>query len=219
MEEKSTNTLIHMAHRMLLVIFNVCLVYAGLYIVDGDKTVPATIKEISETPREAALPFRRLTREEKARQFLEELQVDNSHIRPRTIRTSLEPWQPYIRRYSSLYNVDPYLVSAILYAESKGDPYRISRDGAQGLMQIMPATASFLGFDNVLDPENNIMAGVKYISWLVNRYGETHALWAWNAGPSRVHRKHLPTETRRFIVEVISVKKYLEEGAFEDGVS
>ena len=77
-------------------------------------------------------------------------------------------------------------------------------------MQIMPSTADFLGFDNVLEPEENIRAGAKYISMLMDRYELTHTLWAWNAGPSRVQRRHLPGETRKFIVEVLTVKTFLE---------
>ena len=146
------------------------------------------------------------------------MRIDTSHLKPKQVHQSLDPWQSYIDLYAAQYGVDPDLVSAIVYTESKGDPFRISRDGALGLMQIMPSTASFLGFDNVLDPEENIKAGVKYIAWLLKQYGESHALWAWNAGPTRVSKKLMPRETRNFIVEVLSVKSLLKENKGRDGV-
>ena len=219
MKKKRNLPVIIMIHRLFLITFNLCLVLAGFIILDHDKVVSYETKESAEMTRAASLPFRPLTREEKTRLFFEELQIDTSHLKLRTVRESLEPWQSFISRYSSQYGVDPYLMSAILYAESKGDPYRISRDGALGLMQIMPSTADFLGFDNVLEPEENIRAGAKYISMLMDRYELTHTLWAWNAGPSRVQRRHLPGETRKFIVEVLTVKTFLEEIISIDNVS
>ncbi|MFC1573666.1 lytic transglycosylase domain-containing protein [Candidatus Latescibacterota bacterium] len=219
MKIKHNLPIIIMIHRLFLITFNLCLVLAGFIILDHDKVVSHETKESAEMTRAASLPFRPLTREEKTRMFFEELRIDTSHLKLRTVRESLEPWQSFISRYSSQYDVDPYLMSAILYAESKGDPYRISRDGALGLMQIMPSTADFLGFDNVLEPEENIRAGAKYISMLMDRYELTHTLWAWNAGPSRVQRRHLPGETRKFIVEVLTVKSFLEEIISIDNVS
>lgn len=207
-----------MVHRLFIGVSNLCLVLAGLYIIDFETATTAKEVEIREIPREAALPFKSLTRAEKTKQFFVDLQIDTSHLKPKHVHQSLDPWESYIDHYAGQYSVDPDLVSAIVYAESKGDPFRISRDGALGLMQIMPSTASFLGFENVLDPEENIKAGVKYIAWLLKRYGESHALWAWNAGPTRVTKKFMPRETRHFIVEVLSVKSLLKENKGQDGL-
>ena len=211
--------MLRMLNRFFLIVINICLAAGGLYIVDRDMGLSAETAEIREMPGDATLPFRQLTKEEKTNRFLKELQIDTSHLRPGTVSKSIEPWRAYISYYASLYKVDPDLVSAIVYAESKGDPFRISRTGALGLMQIMPSTANYLGFEDVLEPEENISAGVKYIAWLINIYGETHALWAWNAGPSRVKKKHMPGETRKFIVEVLSVKKFLEESRRRGDIS
>ena len=219
MEKKRNVPVIIMIHRLFLITFNLCLVLAGFIMIDRDKVVLHETTESVELTRAASLPFRPLTREEKTRMFFEELQIDTSHLKLRTVMESLDPWQSFITRYASQYDVDPSLLNAILYAESKGDPYRISRDGALGLMQIMPSTADFLGFDNVLEPEENIRAGAKYISMLMDRYELRHTLWAWNAGPSRVQRRHLPGETRKFIVEVLTVKTFLEEIISIDNVS
>ena len=204
-----------MVHRLFIAVCNLSLLLGGLYIIDIDTTDAVETKIIREMPREAALPYRPLTKEEKANLFFQEIRIDTSHLKSKQVRQSIEPWKSYIGNYSSQYNIDPDLVSAIVYAESKGDPFRISRNGALGLMQIMPATANFMGFDNVLDPEENIKAGVKYIAWLLSRYGEHHALWAWNAGPTSVHKKIMPGETRKFIVEVLSVKTFLKEAKTE----
>lgn len=208
-----------MLRRLFLIVLNMLLVWMGFTLIDRDMAVSVETAEISVMPKNAAIPFRQLTREEQAQIFFERLQIDEAHIRPKSIRESLKPWQSYISRYSLLYDVEPELIGAIVYAESKGDPFRISCDGALGLMQIMPSTADYLGFDNVIDPEENIRAGAKYIARLVSRYGETHALWAWNAGPSRVHKKFIPGETRKFIVEVLSVKTFLEGAKSADDVS
>ena len=127
------------------------------------------------------------------------------------LRERISPWEPYIGRYASQYRIDPDLVRAIIYAESKGDPYSVSRNGALGLMQIMPTTADFVGVGNLLDPEENIKAGVRYIAWLVKQYDERRVIWAWNAGPSKTNRKIMPGETKRFIVEVLTVKSFLKD--------
>jgi len=198
---------------------NLFFLLTGFWAIDAKTAVSVRSGEASEVPREASLPFRQMTKDEKARRFFEDLKIDTSNLSLSEIRSSLEPWESYIVRYSLQFGVDSDLVSAIVYAESKGDPFRISRDGALGLMQIMPSTADFLGFDDVLDPEENIKAGVKYIAWLVKRYGETHALWAWNAGPERVQNKQMPRETRKFIVEVLSVKRFLKNSKRQGGVS
>jgi hypothetical protein len=50
-----------------------------------------------------------------------------------------------------------------------------------------------------------------YIAWLAKDYDEEYALWAWNAGPGRIEQNRMPTETKRFIVEVLSVKTFLRD--------
>ena len=208
-----------MVYRLSLIVINLFFLLTGFWAIDTGNAVSASSVETGEAPREASLPFRQLTKEENTKLFFEDMKIDTSNLSISNIRSSLGPWESYIMLYSSQYNVDPDLVGAIVYAESKGNPYLISRVGALGLMQIMPSTAIFLGFNDVLEPEENIRAGVKYIARLVKRYGETHALWAWNAGPARVDRKHMPRETQKFIVEVLSVKKFLKNSKHQGGLS
>ncbi len=132
---------------------------------------------------------------------------------------SLRPWQPYIRKYAREYDVDPDLVSAILYIESKGIPDTVSRKGAIGLMQITPVTAVHLGVSNVLDPEENIKAGVKYIATLIRKYDESSALLIYNAGQAVLERDTVPRETKRFVERVLFLKSFLKDGKKRNDLS
>jgi len=197
--------------KKLIIVLNVILFVAVVKVVDSMMPSEATTETKVDPPREVFLPHLTITNEMKVGMFFDKLRIDHSVINPKEIKRSLNPWEPYIKRYSKEFGVDPDLVKAIIYAESKGDPYRISKDGAVGLMQIMPSTADFVGISNVLEPEENIKAGVMYIAWLVKHYDEEYALWAWNAGPSRLRKNFMPGETKKFIVEVLSVKTYLKD--------
>lgn len=86
------------------------------------------------------------------------------------------------------YNVPVNLLKAIGKAESNFDENAVSRCGAQGIMQLMPATAESLGVTDSLDAEQNIMGGAKYISGLLKKYDGniTLALAAYNAGSGNV---------------------------------
>jgi len=195
-----------------LVIFISAL--SALDYLELDRSDPLEFKELQIVHRDIAIPNITLTDEIKAGLFFDRLRIDISRIKSEHIFESISPWEQYIKRYSSLYGVDPDLVRAIIYAESKGNPFVVSRVGAKGLMQLMPITADFMGISNPLDPEENIKAGVKYIAWLVRhsgKYDDTHLLWAWNAGPSMTNKKIIPGETKKFIIEVISVKTLLKE--------
>ena len=194
-----------------IVLLNILSFVAAFHAVDISMTDEAAIIDEVLPPHEVLLPHITVTDEMKIGMFFDKLRIDYSIIKPKNIMRSINPWEPYIQQYSGEYGVDSDLVRAIIYAESKGDPYCISHDGALGLMQIMPSTADFVGIRNVLDPEENIKAGVKYIAWLVKNFDEQHVLWAWNAGPSRISKHQMPGETKKFIVEVLSVKYFLKD--------
>jgi|GEM_PF-2421246 len=99
-------------------------------------------------------------------------------------------YDPIIEAASSEYDVDFFLVKAIIQAESSFNPSAVSPVGASGLMQIMPGTADMLGVRNAFDPEENIHAGVRYFRLLLEMLdGDVElALAAYNAGPTRVLR-------------------------------
>lgn len=105
-------------------------------------------------------------------------------------RTSKGPTSffPIIHRAAAQYQIDPYLIRAIIFAESGYNPRAVSKKGAKGLMQLMPATAKAMGVEDCFNPEHNIFGGVKYFKKLFNRFdGDvTLALAAYNAGSRNV---------------------------------
>ena len=86
--------------------------------------------------------------------------------------------------------VDPRFIHAVIWQESKYDTHAKSHAGAQGLMQLMPATAKRFGCEHPDNPEENITAGTKYLSWLLKRFsGNVElALAGYNAGEGSVDK-------------------------------
>lgn len=93
-----------------------------------------------------------------------------------------------IRAAARKHGLDPALVEAVIEAESAWDVRAVSRHGAQGLMQIMPATARDLSLGRPFDPVENVEAGTAYLRQMMDRFdGKVElALAAYNAGPSTV---------------------------------
>jgi soluble lytic murein transglycosylase-like protein len=98
------------------------------------------------------------------------------------------PYGQEIREAADRYGLPVKLVSAVIRAESGFNPRAISRKGAQGLMQLMPATASMLGVRNSFDPRQNIEGGVRHLRGLIDRFPDSLplALAAYNAGERAV---------------------------------
>lgn len=100
--------------------------------------------------------------------------------------------------------VDPRLLHAVIWQESKYDPHARSHAGAEGLMQLIPATAKRFGCEHPEDPEENITAGTKYLSWLLKRFsGNVElALAGYNAGEGSVDKyEGIPpySETQNYV--------------------
>ena len=109
---------------------------------------------------------------------------------------------------SGRYRLDPDLVNSVIKAESGFNARAVSPKGAQGLMQLMPGTASQLGVPNAFDPRANVEGGTKYLRELLERYNFdlVKALAAYNAGPLRVEQyKGVPPyyETRAYVARVV----------------
>jgi hypothetical protein len=96
-------------------------------------------------------------------------------------------WQASIHRASAAAGIDPQLLTAVVWTESDFVPDAVSKAGAIGLSQLMPATAEMLAVDPN-DPEQNLLGGARYLSDMIDRYdGRLDlALAAYNAGPTRV---------------------------------
>ena len=119
---------------------------------------------------------------------------------PQTINT-------FIQAAATEHGIDPLLIKAIIKAESNFDPTAVSPQGAQGLMQLMPATAKDLQVSNPFDPQENITGGAKYLRFLLDsyRWDVELSLAAYNAGPGNV-KQAIPNipETRAYVAKVLS---------------
>lgn len=113
-----------------------------------------------------------------------------------------------IARTARSYGVEPALVKAVIAAESGFDVDAVSRVGAQGLMQLMPATARELGVRAPLRPHDNVQGGVLYLRQMLDRFGDVSlALAAYNAGPGAVDRHAgIPPypETQAYVARVMN---------------
>jgi len=116
-----------------------------------------------------------------------------------------------VRRMALRVRIDPRLALAMVAAESGFQIHAVSHRGAEGLMQLMPATARELGVQNSFDPEQNILGGLEYMKRLLERYrgDENLALAAYNAGMSTVDRLGgIPgfDETQSYVQRVLTLR-------------
>ena len=116
-----------------------------------------------------------------------------------------------ITEHARANDVRPDLVRAVVQVESAFNPYALSPKGAQGLMQLMPATAQQFGVKNAYNPEENVRAGVAYLRQLLDRYenDEELALAAYNAGPGAVDKygQNVPpyAETKNYVAQISQI--------------
>src|SRR5262245_32817437 len=111
--------------------------------------------------------------------------MDATPVHPLT-----NPASPEFQALAKKYRLDPGKMSRLMQAESNFDPRAVSKKGAQGLLQLMPATQRQYGVADPFDIPQNVEAGFRYYRDLLTQFGEddAHALAAWNAGPEVVRR-------------------------------
>ena len=119
-----------------------------------------------------------------------------------------QPLPKMIDDISGRHHLDPDFVNSVIHAESNFNSHAVSPKGAQGLMQLMPGTASRLGVENSFDAGANVEGGTRYLRELLERYNfdVVKALAAYNAGPGRVEQYHgVPPyyETQAYVARII----------------
>ena len=126
------------------------------------------------------------------------------------VRLNTVAFADEVRAAAAQFGVDEALVRAIVHAESAFNPNAVSHKGAQGLMQLIPATADRFNVANPFDPAQNIRGGVQYLAWLLDRFDNNVTLAAagYNAGEGNVDRfGGVPpfNETQRYVERVATL--------------
>ncbi len=122
---------------------------------------------------------------------MKDLKVTGVPLPPPPPRLTMEtPYDSIIEKYASRYNIAPGLIQSMIAKESEFNPRAVSNKGAQGLMQLMPGTASRLGVRNVFDPDENIRGGTAHMRSLLDAFNNDLelSLAAYNAGENLVQR-------------------------------
>lgn len=140
---------------------------------------------------------------------------DEYAVRP-SFSKNRDAFDDLIKQAALASNVDHGLVKAIIHTESGFNPRARSKPGAQGLMQLMPATAAMYSVGDAYDPGQNIGAGTRHLRYLINRYKSLElALAAYNAGEGNVKKYGgIPpfAETRDYVKRVMSRYRNLYGG-------
>ena len=157
------------------------------------QSAPSTIADAAQGAETTLSELPIFTTEMVRQQFLDPVEQSYSMsldtIKEHFFRTQV-PYGSIIYREARRNNLPPELVAAVVAAESDFRPRLISHKNAQGLMQIIPSTAEFIGAGDLFNPADNIAAGTKYLRYLYNRFDGDHrmVLAAYNAGDGNVEK-------------------------------
>lgn len=132
------------------------------------------------------------------------------------IAVANDQFDDFIAEASQAYGVDSRLIRSVIRQESQFDPNAQSAVGAQGLMQLMPDTASDMGVSDRLDPRQNIMGGTRYLAQQLatNDGNVVLALAAYNAGPGRVQRYGGVPPFEETVTYIRKISGFLEESGY-----
>jgi len=161
----------------LCLFFLVAPSHAGIYRYEDEKGV---------------IHFTNCPREEKFKLYIRESKEDvgeeNQEIASPAFVKNAKEYDAIIEECSKKFRVDFALIKAIIRAESGFNPLAVSKKGAKGLMQLMPATALRMNVSNVFNPRENIEGGVRYFKYLQSLFNEDLrlSLAAYNAGENLV---------------------------------
>lgn len=195
--------LAHMGAALLLML--VMLVMPGLALAQDSTEAPTVVAPVAATQAAYSAP-------------------------PDPVNPSV-PWYQHIQDAARAYGVDAHLLQAVMKVESNFDPYAVSRSGAIGLMQIMPATAAgFIGLrgtrqslsQQLMDPAINVHAGALYLRSLLDTFSHRVdlALAAYNAGAGNVRKagNRVPPngETPQFVKKVTSLYASIKAAALAE---
>ena len=182
----------------------VCSASPPIYkYVDADGVAHFTDKPDSARYRLFDLTPRGLTR-------------SGDHYDPRLLARATQ-YDTLIGAAAKSAGVEPNLLKAVIVVESGFNPRAVSRRGAVGLMQLMPATATRFGVSNRYDPRQNVRGGALYLGFLINRFRQNVrlALAAFNAGEDAVDRNagQIPpfSETLEYVPKVLKIYQALTE--------
>lgn len=156
------------------------------------------------------------------RSLLDRLARSEANAKPASlidvVLLRLREYEDEIRACNASHGLPENLIKAVIIQESLGDPLGVSRAGAMGLMQLMPATAVELGVRRPFNPLENICGGIRYLRDMLDRFNWDVglALAAYNAGPHKVVAFNgIPPyrETRDYVRSVKWIRSYLDRYA------
>ena len=138
--------------------------------------------------------------------------------------TAALKWAHVINKECKKYDIDPFLVLAVIKVESEFKRKAVSNKGAVGLMQLMPSTAKYVakkykipfkykGPKSLYEPVINIKLGIAYLDYLENRYGNMeYALWSYNHGPKRYKevKRRFKRSKPYYVKQVMNYKNFLQ---------
>lgn len=179
----------------------------------SDMIVRQLKNDYSKMPKNNSLELLQRKIEKRISEPVQSQQTQENTPLPKTLMARLDRYEPIINKAADKYDIDKSLIKAVIAQESYGNHKAISPVGAKGLMQLMDGTANDLGVKDPFNPEENIMAGAKYLKQQLNKFKSNElALAAYNAGPGNVTRYNgVPPfkETKNYIRNVMRFKNTL----------